>query len=86
MLLSPQMGGLATNMAQSMGFWANLGKSPYFVAESPISGPNIIYKNWFFDKNVQLFFYKVFTEIGSLEPIIWANFVTKPPISGLSNI
>ena len=26
MLLSPEMGGLATKMAQSMGFWANLGK------------------------------------------------------------
>ena len=27
MLLSPQMGGLATNMAQNMDFWANLGKT-----------------------------------------------------------
>ena len=31
MLLSPEMGGLVTKMAQSMGFWANLGKNPYFV-------------------------------------------------------
>ena len=30
MLLSPEMGGLVTKMAQSMGFWANLGKNPYF--------------------------------------------------------
>ena len=30
MLLSSQMGGLVTKMAQSMGFWANLGKNPYF--------------------------------------------------------
>ena len=30
MLLSPEMGGLATKMAQSLVFWANLGKNPYF--------------------------------------------------------
>ena len=30
MLLSPEMGSLVTKMAQSMGFWANLGKNPYF--------------------------------------------------------
>ena len=30
MLLSPEMGGLVTKMAQSMGFWANLSKNPYF--------------------------------------------------------
>ena len=30
MLLSPEMGGLVTKMVQSMGFWANLGKNPYF--------------------------------------------------------
>ena len=30
MLLSPEMGGLVTKMAESMGFWANLGKNPYF--------------------------------------------------------
>ena len=30
MLLSPEMGGLVTKMAQSMGCWANLGKNPYF--------------------------------------------------------
>ena len=30
MLLSPEMPGLATKIAQSMGFWANLGKNPSF--------------------------------------------------------
>ena len=30
MLLSPEMPGWATKIAQSMGFWANLGKNPYF--------------------------------------------------------
>ena len=30
MLLSPEMGSLVTKMTQSMGFWANLGKNPYF--------------------------------------------------------
>ena len=30
MLLNPKIGGLVTKMAQSMGFWANLGKNPYF--------------------------------------------------------
>ena len=30
MLLSPEMGGLATIMAQSMGFCPNLPKNPYF--------------------------------------------------------
>jgi len=30
MWLSPEMGGLITKMAQSMGFLANLGKNPYF--------------------------------------------------------
>ena len=37
-----------------------------FVAKPPISGLSNIYKSWFFDKNVQLFFSKVFTKIGSL--------------------
>ena len=30
MLLSPEMGGLATKMAQSMDFCPNLPKNPYF--------------------------------------------------------
>ena len=30
MLLSPEMGGSVTKMAQCMGFWAILGKNPYF--------------------------------------------------------
>ena len=29
-MLSPEMGGLVTKMAQTMGFWANLGKNTYF--------------------------------------------------------
>ena len=30
MLLSPEMPGWATKIAQIMGFWANLDKNPYF--------------------------------------------------------
>ena len=30
MLLSPEMVGLATKMARSMGVWVDLGKNPYF--------------------------------------------------------
>ena len=69
MLLSPEMGGLATKVAQSMGFCPNLPKNPYFesfVTKPPICGLSNIYKSWFFDKNEPFSFYKVFTEIGSL--------------------
>ena len=37
MLLSPDMGGLATKMAQTMGFCPNLPKNPYF---EPFLWPN----------------------------------------------
>ena len=63
------MGGLATKMAQSMGFGPNFPQNPYFelfLAKPPISWQSNIYKSWFFDENEQLFFYKVFAEIGSL--------------------
>ena len=40
MLLSPEMGGLATRMAQSMDFCPNLPKNPYF---EPFLRPNHIF-------------------------------------------
>ena len=49
-MLRPEMNGLVTKMAQSMGFCPNLPK---------------ICKKWFFDENEQLFFHKFFTDIGS---------------------
>ena len=39
MLLSPEMGGLATNMAQSMDFYPNLPKNPYFEAFLLLNNP-----------------------------------------------
>ena len=39
MLLSPEMGGLATKMAQSMGFWANFVKKPYFESYLLVNHP-----------------------------------------------
>ena len=58
MLLSPEMGGLVTKMAQSMGFgqiWAKSILWAIFVAKSPISGLSNIYKSWFFDKKYATF-------------------------------
>ena len=71
MLLSPEMGGLATNIYGSKyGFFPKFAKKlillAIFVTKPPISGLSNINKSWIFDENVQLIFYKVFTEIGSL--------------------
>ena len=51
---------IPTYYGQKPILWSN------FVATPPISGLRNTYKSWFFDKYVQLFFYKVFTEIWSL--------------------
>ena len=40
MLLSPEMGGLATKVVQSMGFCPNLPKNPYFE--------QFLWPNWAF--------------------------------------
>ena len=57
MLLSPEMGGLVTKMAQSMGFWANLGKNPYFEPflwlNHPFLGLATFRKYGFLPKGVQ---------------------------------
>ena len=39
MLLSPEMGGLVTKMAQGMRFWANLVKNQYFETFFWLSHP-----------------------------------------------
>ena len=70
MLLSPEMPSSATKNCSKYGFLLKFAQKPIlwaiFVTKPPISGLSNIYKSWFFDKKVQLFFYKVFAEIGSL--------------------
>ena len=73
------MGGLAVKMVQSMDFWANLGKNPYFESflwpNHPFLGLTTFTKVNTLTKNEQHFFYKVFTEI---EPIGFTEYGIAP--------
>ena len=66
----PRNGWFGHKNGSKYGFLGKFGQKSIlwaiFVAKPPISGLSNIYKSLFFDKNVQVFFYKVFTEIGSL--------------------
>ena len=65
----PRNGWFGHKNGLKYGFLGKFGQKPILwaiiVAKPPISGLSNIYKSWFFYKNEQLFFYKVFKEIGS---------------------